>query len=47
MISAEKELVEFNTKSKILTISTCNNFGEKSDRYVVESEFVDKNSISI
>jgi LPXTG-site transpeptidase (sortase) family protein len=45
MVGADKALVEFNTKSEMLTISTCNNFGAKSDRYVVESEFVSKQII--
>lgn len=45
MVGAEETLVEFNTKSKKLTISTCNTFGEKTDRYVVESEFVAKKSL--
>ena len=45
MVGAEETMVEFNTKSKMLTISTCNTFGEKSDRYVVESEFVAKQSL--
>ncbi len=42
MVSADKALVEFNTKNEMLTISTCNTFGEKSDRYVVESIYVAK-----
>jgi LPXTG-site transpeptidase (sortase) family protein len=46
MESSEKALVAFNTKSKILTISTCSHFGEKSNRDVVESEFVSKKSIN-
>jgi len=46
MVSADKALVEFNTKSEMLTLSTCNNFGEKSDRYVVESEFVAKKALA-
>jgi LPXTG-site transpeptidase (sortase) family protein len=45
MVGADKALVEFSTKSEMLTISTCNNFGAKSDRYVVESEFISKNPI--
>ena len=45
MVGADKALVEFNTKSEMLTISTCNNFGAKSDRYVVESVFVSKKSL--
>ena len=46
MVSADKELVEFNTNSKMLTLSTCSHFGEKSNRDVVESEFVSKTKIS-
>lgn len=46
MVGAEETMVEFNTKSKKLTISTCNTFGEKTDRYVVESEFVAKQSLT-
>jgi len=45
MVGADKALVEFNTKNEMLTISTCNNFGAKSDRYVVESVFVSKKVI--
>jgi len=45
MVGADKAFVEFNTKSEMLTISTCNNFGAKSDRYVVESVFVSKKVI--
>ncbi len=39
-ISADKQLVEFKTTAKMLTLSTCNTFGKKSDRYVVEAQFV-------
>ncbi|MFH1455299.1 MAG: sortase [bacterium] len=46
MVKADKTLVEFDTKSEMLTISTCNNFGEKSDRYVVESVFVAKKALA-
>ncbi len=45
MVGADKALVEFNTKSEMLTISTCNNFGAKTDRYVVESVFVSKKAL--
>ncbi|MFH0755535.1 MAG: sortase [bacterium] len=38
-VNADKELIKFN-KNKTLTISTCDNFSEKSNRYVVEAEFV-------
>lgn len=46
MVGADKVLVEFNTKNEMLTLSTCNTFGEKSDRYIVESKFVSKKLIS-
>lgn len=46
MVGADKALVEFNTKSEMLTISTCNTFGAKSDRYVVQSIFVAKKLLS-
>lgn len=45
LVSADKALVEFNTKNNMLTLSTCDNFGAKSDRYVVESVFVSKTSL--
>lgn len=41
-MSADKKLVEFNTNSKMLTISTCSRFGEKSERDIVEAEFVSR-----
>ena len=46
LVSADKALVEFNTKSEMLTLSTCDNFGSKSDRYVVESEFMSRTDIN-
>jgi LPXTG-site transpeptidase (sortase) family protein len=46
VVGADKALVEFNTKSKMLTISTCNRFDEaQGDRTVVESEFVAKKAL--
>lgn len=42
LVDATKTLVEFNTNSKMLTLSTCDNFGAKTDRYVVEAEFISK-----
>ena len=44
--TADKALVEFDTKSEMLTLSTCDNFGAKSDRFVAQAEFVKKSSIS-
>jgi len=38
LVGANKELVEFNTNGKKLTLSTCNTFGAKIERYVVEAE---------
>ena len=35
---ADKALVTFDTSDKKLTLSTCNTFGAKSERYVVEAE---------
>ncbi len=32
-------LVTFNRKERMLTLSTCNTFGQKSERYVVEAYF--------
>lgn len=46
MKSSEEALVKFNTNSKKLTLSTCSHFGEKSNRDVVESEFVSKKIIN-
>ena len=46
LVDATKTLVEFNTDSKMLTLSTCDNFGEKTDRYVVEASFAQKKILS-
>jgi LPXTG-site transpeptidase (sortase) family protein len=46
MVSADKALVEFNTKTKMLTLSTCDNFATKSDRFVVQSEFVTQKALT-
>lgn len=35
---ADKALVTFDTSDKKLTLSTCNTFGAKTERYVVEAE---------
>ncbi len=45
-ISADKALVEFNTDSRMLTLSTCDSFGAKSDRIVVQSELVSRKKIN-
>lgn len=33
-------LVDFSVKKNMLTLSTCNTFGQKEDRYVVEADYV-------
>jgi LPXTG-site transpeptidase (sortase) family protein len=42
---ADKALVVFNTQIHKLTLSTCDTFGAKSDRYVVEAEYISKKAI--
>lgn len=37
--SQDDVLVEFNKGDRMLTISTCDTFGKKQDRWVVEAEF--------
>ena len=45
MEGADKALVTFDSGANRLTLSTCNTFGAKSDRYVVEAEFVGSRTI--
>lgn len=40
LVSAEEALVDFSVQKDMLTISTCNTFGEKQDRFVVEADYV-------
>lgn len=39
-VDKDETLVTFDTKAHLLTLSTCNSFGAKSDRFVVVAEFV-------
>lgn len=39
-VDKDETLVTFDTKAHLLTLSTCDSFGVKSDRYVVVAEFV-------
>jgi LPXTG-site transpeptidase (sortase) family protein len=39
-VDKNETLVTFDTNEDLLTLSTCNSFGAKSDRYVVVAEFV-------
>lgn len=44
LVNADTELVSFST-ANMLTISTCNSFGQKTDRYVAEADFVESHTI--
>lgn len=39
-VNKDDTMVKFDTTSHLLTLSTCNSFGAKTDRYVVVAEFV-------
>lgn len=39
LVDSREELVDFSDTSHMLTLSTCNSFGEKTDRYVVKAQF--------
>lgn len=39
-VRADEAWVEFDSDEKKLTLSTCNNFGSKQDRFVVEASFI-------
>ena len=47
MEGADKALVTFDTTVNRLTLSTCNTFGAKSDRYVVEADFIGSRPIAV
>lgn len=40
LTKAGEAFVELSTREKKLTLTTCNSFGNKEDRYVVEADFV-------
>jgi len=42
LVDEDDALVEFDNSKRTLTISTCNTFGEKQERWVVEAEFYTK-----
>jgi LPXTG-site transpeptidase (sortase) family protein len=46
LTTADEALVEFERGVKMLTLSTCNTFGEPIDRFVVEASFVESYSIA-
>ncbi len=39
LVDAGNALIDFSTKKNILTLSTCNTFGAKQERYVVEADY--------
>jgi LPXTG-site transpeptidase (sortase) family protein len=40
LVDASRALVELGGEENILTLSTCNTFGQKEERYVVQASFV-------
>jgi LPXTG-site transpeptidase (sortase) family protein len=40
LVDAQESLVSFATGKKKLTLTTCNSFGAKEERYVVEADFI-------
>jgi LPXTG-site transpeptidase (sortase) family protein len=40
LVNADNALVDLSSTHKKLTLSTCNTFGEKQERYVVEADFI-------
>ena len=40
LVNANTELVDFSNNRDMLTLSTCNSFGQKSDRYIAEADFI-------
>lgn len=45
LAEADRALVELSTGVRKLTLSTCNSFGAKGERFVIEAEFVGSSSI--
>jgi LPXTG-site transpeptidase (sortase) family protein len=39
LVDSDKELVDLSTSKNMLTLSTCNVFGEKQERFVIEASF--------
>lgn len=44
LVDANKEFIDFGTDKNMLTLSTCNTFGQKQERYVAEARFVKRES---
>jgi LPXTG-site transpeptidase (sortase) family protein len=45
LANSDDVLVDFSVKKNMLTLSTCNTFGQKQERYVVEADFVGSNAL--
>ncbi|MES2409712.1 MAG: sortase [Patescibacteria group bacterium] len=46
LVDANKEFIDFGTDKNMLTLSTCNTFGQKQERYVAQANFVSKTELS-
>jgi sortase A len=46
LVDADDTSIKLSTDARHLTISTCDTLGEKSDRYIVQSDFVSSSPIS-
>ncbi len=46
LTKASEAVIPFLTDESLLTLATCNTFGQKEDRFVVEAVFVDKEPLS-
>jgi LPXTG-site transpeptidase (sortase) family protein len=44
--SANDAVIPLSVAGKVLTLSTCNSFAEKTDRFVVVADFVESHSVS-
>lgn len=45
LVDADKEFIDFGTNKNMLTLSTCNTFGQKQERYVAEAVFKEKTKL--
>ena len=45
LVDQNEALVKFETGKRKLTLSTCDSFGKKTDRFVIEADFISENLI--
>lgn len=45
LVDSDTALIRFDKKNHMLTLSSCNTFGKKQERYVVEADFVKSQNI--